>query len=165
MMADPLSALFSPDVVRAVTEVTGKIRSVDHEGRYWRIFTHDDSEYMMFKDEGSARSFTIDHVREDIRTEPEMFDHGWLLTFIDQQGVRDDLNDDVTDIDLLDDPVQYLKDVGYYGENLTSILGTHLDLGRASRDVVDRDGSAYFLVGDGGVEFKVRTGHVLFKVD
>lgn len=167
-MAGLMSDRFDPDVFMAVTEVTGKIRSVDNEGRYWRIFAEDDSEYMLFEDKDSARSFTIDHVREDIRTEPEMFDHGWLIGFIDQQGVSDDLKDEVTDEamdSMMDDPVQHLKDAGYYGENLTSILGSRLDIDRASKDAVDRDGSVHLIAGTGGVELVVRTGHVLFRID
>ncbi|NOQ37590.1 hypothetical protein GQ472_01750 [archaeon] len=178
-MTGQIGDWFSLDVVRAVTEVTGKIRSVDREDYEedregqerenkrvcWRIITDDGCEYMMFEDIRSAERFTVCHVREEIRTEPEMFDHDWLITFIDLQGICDDHRADMADADIGGDPVQQLNDAGYYGENLTDMLGSRLDLDRASQDMVDKVGYRHFLTGDvDSIEVTVRTGHVILKV-
>lgn len=156
--------MLCPDVIIAVAEVTGHITSVDREDGCWRIFTDDGCEYMMFEDDMAAVNFTVCHVAQDIKTGPEMFDHGWLNNFIDLAGVREDLLVDATDGLIGDDPVQHLKDVGYYGENLVDMLGAHIDIDKAARDAVARDGPAHFLTDEGLGSIQVRTGHVLFKV-
>ena len=61
----------------------------------------DGTEWTIWKTEDVARAETLEHVRNMLETEPELFAQDWLQQFIDQDRLRHHLHDEARDIEWL----------------------------------------------------------------
>lgn len=93
LMKSPLADEFDIDVVKAVTDEIGNVYKVTDDGEYWTVMTKDGKEYKMFEDEDSAEAFAVERVKDDIEEQPEIFTRDWLMGFVDEEGLRNSLED------------------------------------------------------------------------
>ena len=94
LMNSPLADEFDLDVVKAVTDEVGEVNIVTGEDEHWIVIAEDGKEYMMFEDENSAEHFAVNRVTEDLEDQPELFTQDWLMSYVDEDGLREDLRSD-----------------------------------------------------------------------
>lgn len=80
-------------------------------------------EWLFFKGYDDAESYTLDIVRNDLRTEPEIFSQDWLRGFVDEDRLRaaigdpyEDWEDEVRTLDY-DDLLSKMVEEGYVEED------------------------------------------------
>lgn len=94
LMKSPLADTFDIDVVKAVTDEVGAVKSVDDEGKFWTVTTEDGKEYMLFEDKDLAKDFAVERVADDLSDQPELFTRDWLMSHVNEDGLRDSLRAD-----------------------------------------------------------------------
>ena len=69
---------------------------VEEKDDYWEVKIGNE-EYMVFADSDKAEQYAIEQVKEDLENEPGSFNQDWLEGYIDIDGLRDQLESDVSD--------------------------------------------------------------------
>lgn len=107
MVPDPkrlLIEILDTDIVNNILNITGKIKTISIElDQYIRLLCElDGSEYIFFKNKEDMLSFTLSFVKTDMVSNPDKYRLDRLTEFMDLQGIRDYLWDELNGANLKD---------------------------------------------------------------
>ena len=86
---------------------------------YYVLDLHGDT-YHIFRSDDAAHEAAVDRVREDLRSEPEIFNQDWLMTHVDEKALKEWVYDAVLEDEYFreiagDDPDRFWEEAARWG--------------------------------------------------